>query len=694
MEIKRSGQQQLLGTSYYSNYYGKTMRAALAADYIIYETDLENRVVPIDLHIFLATNSEFYDSPGFDIKLYHGASTQQEINQTKAFWSGGSDGYGSKLFEYTTKGNLTFTPSFRGAIVDNSDININTPEYIQKYYRINLPYDLVGKLKTTKIHIDLVTDRTLEQIYPSGRSNPDDFWYAIFHPDHDLINDVGYCYKNLTWTLNSSWFDEEIAPEMPEITSASSFYDTGNPFVATSHGWNGDAKSFQLYATIDGKVVIQRRDLDQYSTVHEVILTAEERAAIRAAAYDTTRKECVWHLESVYEDMSYTSTYAVEVIIIALNPILDVTLEDTNTETLWLTQNSNVFIRYFSDVSYKMTATPQTEAEITHVSASNSGQVYTTLEGTFNDVESDRFVFTATDSRGNVTTKTISTETITFKNYRKLTCNLTAQAPTTSGVVSILVSGNFWGDFFRQGYRNDLSVMYRYREKNGSWGDWIYFTQDQVAKRDYNDIMTTSADYEATIEIEGFDYMKTYIFQARAFDSLMTVDSATKTLKTFPVYDWGDDDFKFNVPVYYKDMDTNTKYNLSGVAKALFNSYQLDTTATAGSNYSSVDASAVLLGNNLRCYLYAARSAASGEGNITNETICRVSVKHDGKIKSTYRIAFGNGATGSTASLVTSNEQNDGTYLTFDIILAATANTTTEISTFFILPCTLNLEAY
>jgi hypothetical protein len=54
--------------------------------------------------------------------------------------------------------------------------------------------------------------------------------------------------------------------------------------------------------------------------------------------------------------------------------------------------------------------------------------------------------------------------------------------------------------------------------------------------------------------------METYTFQAKAVDRLEEILSAEKVVSTIPVFDWGHDDFNFNVPVTIqgKRMGENT----------------------------------------------------------------------------------------------------------------------------------------
>ena len=88
-------------------------------------------------------------------------------------------------------------------------------------------------------------------------------------------------------------------------------------------------------------------------------------------------------------------------------------------------------------------------------------------------------------------------------------------------------------------------------------------------------VVPSGNGYTATANIEGLDYRKTYVFQARVTDFLGTVESGTKIVVSRPLAEWGADYWKFNVPTYINDCAvvaskilfdgrTNGKIDISG----------------------------------------------------------------------------------------------------------------------------------
>lgn len=559
-------------------------------------------------------------------------------------------------------------------------------------------------------------------VYPMMRiANPggggtylEGFDITFNFPESYAIADAPYKHERIPY-----WFDDSMdggtfatgsqtttftwnveGASMSMLMSATNFFDTGYPQImydvdetAVASGVVTDCQ-IQITLKSDGTVLVpwQSVPLEDYTTYYTLSITEEARANIRAVAANFTEAQVIYSLKTITKSgAEFFSDLEKTLVILSDPPKLTIEkLEDVNPETLFLTNDPNCGVRFFSNVEYKVSIELALGATLAEFTVSNAGTVLTTEEGTFNKIESPTFHFYVMDSRGAVTT--VTKRLGEWDAYKKITSNITVDKPTGDGNTTISIKGDYWGDTFggilgsdRYATDNVTYVMYRYRAKNEQYGEWI--TVENV------NFDTSSDTYSATVDISGLDYIKTYYFQSRVVDMLMTVDSAEKIVTTIPVFDWGRDVFNFNVPITYTE-DVVNEYNLSGAAKALTIAYPLETTYTPGTNYTSAAGnSAVLLGNSLRCYIHVIRSSAVA-GNIANEVVARVKIKHSGKIKAAYRIGFCNGGTGGVATFQTMNEANDGTYLTFDIQLLAVGSSSGEFSTFFVIPCVLNLNAY
>ena len=215
----------------------------------------------------------------------------------------------------------------------------------------------------------------------------------------------------------------------------------------------------------------------------------------------------------------------------ASKPTLNPTAVDSNSTTTALTGNNSKFIKYYSNASVATGAQARNSATLKSQKITCGAKSITSASGTINAVESGSFTFSATDSRGYTTTQTLNK---TLINYIKLTCSLNAGAPTTAGVATLKISGNYWDGTFGK-VANTLTVQYRYKAQGGSYSSWTTVSATK-----------SNNTYNATATISGLNYQTTYVFQARAIDKLATKNTNEQTRRTTPVFDWGKDDFKVN----------------------------------------------------------------------------------------------------------------------------------------------------
>ena len=84
-----------------------------------------------------------------------------------------------------------------------------------------------------------------------------------------------------------------------------------------------------------------------------------------------------------------------------------------------------------------------------------------------------------------------------------------------------------------------MHVYLQYAENGGDFSDWV----------EYETILGMDNRYTTEISMTGLNYQSSFTFRAMARDLLSEALSPQKTVKTMPVFDWGEKDFNFNVPV-------------------------------------------------------------------------------------------------------------------------------------------------
>lgn len=204
---------------------------------------------------------------------------------------------------------------------------------------------------------------------------------------------------------------------------------------------------------------------------------------------------------------------------------------DTNQTTIALTGNANTtLVRFFSTASCTMSVTLNKSAGSITAKTINNVSVSGTTR-TISNVETGTFDFYAKDSRGYYGE---DKEVKTLIPYIKLTNDATAKrTDPTSGNATLTIGGAYYKGSFGA-TSNTLTVKYR-----------------QGTSGNYTTITPTISDnkYSATVSLTGLDYTKSFTYEVVVSDKLMTISKTITLQKGIPVFDWGEGDFRFNVPV-------------------------------------------------------------------------------------------------------------------------------------------------
>lgn len=227
-------------------------------------------------------------------------------------------------------------------------------------------------------------------------------------------------------------------------------------------------------------------------------------------------------------------------------PTLSVSVVDVDAATTSLTGDNSKLIKYRSDAKCSISASAKNSATISRKTI--NGVSVSGTEKTFQNCENTSFVFSAVDSRGYKAEETV---TPTIINYIPLT--LTAEIKrvgVNSSNLYLFAEGKFYNGSFGS-YSNTLTIKYRYSQnKTSGWSDW-----ETVPVSGY---ATKAGSYATTTPYEiigNFDYKTQYYFEVMATDGangtvLTTATTAMIVKAALPIFDWGENDFRFNVHVY------------------------------------------------------------------------------------------------------------------------------------------------
>ena len=211
-------------------------------------------------------------------------------------------------------------------------------------------------------------------------------------------------------------------------------------------------------------------------------------------------------------------------------PTVSGSVKDTNEKTLAVTGSKDILVRYCSTALCEISVTLNKKAGSVLTKTINNTAV-TGNSLVIPNVEVGTFDFYAKDSRQYHNS---DKEVLSLVPYIKLTANVTAwREDPTSGKARLKVDGNYFNGSF--GAKSN-TITVQYRVEGGEW-----YTAPTPTVNGNN--------YSVTVALTGLDYTKAFNYEVAVFDELSTVTKTTTIQKGIPVFDWGEEDFNFNVPV-------------------------------------------------------------------------------------------------------------------------------------------------
>lgn len=329
-------------------------------------------------------------------------------------------------------------------------------------------------------------------------------------------------------------------PRAATITSAPSFNDESSPKITYNNTAGSAVTTLDVCITKSDKntAIASYRSVSKTGTEYTFSFTDAERKALRQYLNVQGGSKTVYFLirTKIGSDYYYNAVGKTASIKDG-KPIIEASAYDTGTISTQLTGDSDKLIKGYNTLNARITATAQKEASIVSTSITNGSNTVSGSSAIYNNTESNTVTFSATDSRGFTTSKTI---TLDMVSYIKPTCILSVTAPTTDGVMALEIEGSYYDGSFGL-LENALAVAYRIKAGNGDYGEW------QEATPEIKD-----NGYTVQVTVTELDYRQSYTVQARAIDlasGRQGVESNEYTVKTIPVFDWGANDFSVNVPM-------------------------------------------------------------------------------------------------------------------------------------------------
>ena len=323
------------------------------------------------------------------------------------------------------------------------------------------------------------------------------------------------------------------------ILSAEDFTDEGNPTITYSNPAGSAVSRLQACISLTGEHAdVPFRDIPVTGKSYTFNLTDSERNTLRNATPDSNTLEVKFCIRSTIGEETDHGSINATMSIVNANPTVSFAVEDTNSTTVALTGNKKKLIALHSVAKVTLTASANKGATIPSNGIKiTNGKASLTGSGSFSPVTNNNIKYTVTDSRGNKVNGGLAGAIIPYINP---TIVIENAFPDTNGEMTLRATGKVFGGSFGS-KSNDFSMKYRYRAGSGDYTSWKTFSS---AEMDGNDFVVTA-------ELTGLDYKTKYTFQAAVYDSLHTdgVKSKARSFISLPVFEWGESDFRFNVPV-------------------------------------------------------------------------------------------------------------------------------------------------
>ncbi len=225
---------------------------------------------------------------------------------------------------------------------------------------------------------------------------------------------------------------------------------------------------------------------------------------------------------------SNTATFTVTALEGLCLPEVSLAVSDVNAKTVALTGNDQVLVLGASTARCTLTATAKNSATVAKrlLQGKSVGEV-TDLAA----VATGKFTYSAIDSRGYGIERIYKASTI---SYLRPTVNASVKrtSPTADTAVLKVTGKCFHGSFGTAENALNLQIFVA--------GEAVY--QGSVTLKANN-------TYQLTLTLTELSYQQSYDVRVVGTDKLYAAEKTVTLSAGVPVFDWGEEDFRFNVPV-------------------------------------------------------------------------------------------------------------------------------------------------
>lgn len=242
---------------------------------------------------------------------------------------------------------------------------------------------------------------------------------------------------------------------------------------------------------------------------------------------------CTTYLEDTVIGTAQTTTFTVRADPGRCAPVLTASVQDCNAQTLALTKNKNRFIRYVSDALCSLDTQARFGAAITQKKI--AGQSVTEDTVTLTQVDMDAVPFAVTDSRGYTTEVEIPLDLVPY--FLPVLRLQAARTDATSGEATVQAEGQFYNGSF-DSEDNTIQIIC------------------QVGNRQFSMLPIIEENcFSGSLGLSELDYTQSHVITVTMMDALRSVTAQIRVNPGIPVFEWGQQDFRFHVPVFVQNQE-------------------------------------------------------------------------------------------------------------------------------------------
>ena len=382
--------------------------------------------------------------------------------------------------------------------------------------------------------------------------------YTVYHDDEGKASIPVFLetaiYNSTKRTVNKTWELDTIPRGAKVLTVPSDFTDSETPLITYSNPLGDSVDKLEAcITTADGiTILVPYREISKTADSYFFELNDGEYDYLMDYMWNTHYLDIRFYIRTTINGKQFLHSLPSGINIVNANPEIDaINIADIDERTLAITGDGDILIKGHNTVSIEIKPWIKKDARFVScevLCGNQSVEAQMESDGycraTLQDVEDGEFNIIITDSRGYYLDTYWNLQLV---DYVDITCSQEVSIELVGeeeANVHLTVKGNYYNSDFENS-DNDYFFYYRYSENGGQYTDWIEF--EYAATEFYDD-----GTYMDQATIYGLNYDSTYTIQCKAAD-MLTEDITTEyTVKLVPVFDWGENDFNFNVPVSFQ----------------------------------------------------------------------------------------------------------------------------------------------